>query len=193
MTLESWNTVFQWGAVALVALTFVFVAGAVWTSNLINERQGQRLETMEREFARLQSSFGQQQGRVAGSAPAPRAPRTLDSAARTRLLDALRQVRPEGPLEIRFVSGGSNEPAAFARALADVIEEAGWPLGGDSSGAPIGEPPVGVLIRVSDRGSVPARAGALETALTQAGIDARIERLTTVDDGAVELMIGLQP
>ena len=193
MTLESWNTVFQWGAVALVALTFVFVAGAVWTSNLINERQGQRLETMEREFGRLQSSFGQQQARAAGSTGVPRAPRTLDDAARTRLLEALRQVRPEGPLEIRFVSGGGSEPAAFARALADVIEEAGWPLGGDSSGAPIGEPPLGVSIRVSDRGPVPARAGALENALTQAGIDTRLERLTTIDDGAVELMIGLQP
>ena len=197
MTLEFWNTIFQWGAVGLVALTFVFVAGAVWTGNLINERQAQQLQTMESEFSRLQSSFGQQQARAGGAAaPAdapPRAPRTLDAAARARLLESLRQVRPEGPLEIRFVSGGTNEPAAFARALADVIEEAGWPLGGDSSGAPVGAPPVGVLIRVSERGSIPARAGALENALAQAGIAARLERLPTIDDGAVELMIGLQP
>lgn len=198
MTLEFWNTVFQWGAVGLVALTFVFVAGAVWTGNLINERQAQQLEAVQGEFARLQSSFGQQQARTGGvpaaASDAPlRAPRTLDAAARARLLDALRQVRPDGPLEIRFVSGGSNEPAAFARALADVVEEAGWPLGGDSSGAPVGEPPVGVLIRVSERGAVPTRAEALEAALRQAGVDARIERLSTVGDGAVELMIGLQP
>lgn len=197
MTLEFWNTVFQWGAVGLVALTFVFVAGAVWTGNLINERQAERLQAMEGEFARLQSSFGQRQARAGGlsAAPAdatPLPPRTLDAAARARLLDSLRQVRPEGPLEIRFVSGGSNEPAAFARALADVIEEAGWPLGGDSSGAPVGEPPVGVLVRVGERGPVPGRAEALQNALRQAGIDARLERLPAIDDGAVELMIGLQ-
>ena len=196
MTLEFWNTVFQWGAVGLVALTFVFVAGAVWTGNLINERQAEQLQAMETEFARLQSSFGQRQSRAAGPSAAPGdatplPPRTLDAAARARLLDSLRQVRPEGPLEIRFVSGGSNEPAAFARALADVIEEARWPLGGDSSGAPVGEPPVGVLVRVGERGPVPARAEALQNALRQAGIDAGLERLPAIADGAVELMIGL--
>jgi hypothetical protein len=198
MTLEFWNTVFQWGAVGLVALAFVFVAGAVWTGNLINDRQAERLQVMESEFARLQSSFGQQQARAGGpgatpAEAAPRPPRALDAAARARLLDTLRQTRPEGPLEIRFVSGGTNEPAAFARALADVIEEAGWPLGGDSSGAPVGEPPVGVLIRVSERGPVPARAEVLENALRQAGVEARLERLSTIGDAAVELMIGLQP
>lgn len=196
MTLESWHTIFQWGAVALVALTFVFVGGAVWTSNLINERQAARLATLERDLARA-TSFAQPRAAEPPVAAAPAAParpaRTLDASARAQLLDALRRVRPEGPIEIRFVSGGSNEAAAFARALADVIEEAGWPIGGDSAGAPIGEPPVGLLVRVGDRGPVPARAEALERALSQSGLDVRIDRLPAIADGAVELMVGLQP
>jgi hypothetical protein len=197
MTLEFWNTIFQWGAVGLVALTFVFVAGAVWTSNLINERQAARVATLESDVARL-SSFGGQPRAAAPPPAAPpaapaRPPRTLEATARAQLLDALRRVKPEGPIEIRFVSGGSNEAAAFARALADVIEEAGWPIGGDSTGAPIGEPPVGLLVRISDREPIPARAEALERALSQAGLDARVERLPAIGDGTVELMIGLQP
>jgi hypothetical protein len=125
MTLEFWNTIFQWGAVGLVALTFVFVAGAVWTSNLINERQATRLATLESDLTRL-SSFGAPAPAVAPPGAASpdvpaRPPRTLDGDARGQLLDALRRVQPEGPLEIRFVSGGSNEAAAFARALAAVI------------------------------------------------------------------------
>jgi hypothetical protein len=197
MTLEFWNTIFQWGAVGLVALTFVFVAGAVWTSNLINERQATRLATLESDLARLSSFGGQARAAappVAASPDAPaRPPRTLDATARAELLDALRRVQPEGPLEIRFVSGGNNEAVAFARALANVIEEAGWPLAGDSTGAPIGEPPVGLLVRIGDRGPVPARADALARALGQAGLDVRIERLPAIADGAVELMVGLQP
>jgi hypothetical protein len=196
MTLEFWNTVFQWGSVALVAATFVFVAGALWTGNLINERQATRLATLERELGRGQTAPRDAPARVdEASRPAARdtePPRTLDAATRERLLDALRRVRADGPLEVRFVSGGTSEPAAFARMLADVIEEAGWTLAGDGGGSEVGTPPVGLVIRVFDGSAVPERAEALVRALTRAGLDARIERLATVQENVVELMVGLQ-
>ena len=196
MGVEFWHGVFQWGSVVLVALTFVFVAGALWTGNAIRERQAARLEQLETE-ASARTAFRS----PPAPSPAPAAdaasrlpPRGLDQSARATLLDALRTGRPDGPLAIRFVSGSSSEPADFARALADVIEEAGWTLNdGDSSGPTMGTPPVGLLVRVSDRGEVPRRAAALQEALNRAALGASIERLPDLREGAVELMVGLRP
>lgn len=199
MTIEFWNAVFQWGSVGLVAVTFVFVAGALWTSNRIHDRQSARLLLLETELAKAQTSLRQYQERTASTdkalpQPEERArPRTLDASARASLLDSLRGVHPEGPLEIRFVSGSTTEPAAFARALANVIEEAGWTLTGDNGGPAFGTPPVGLLVWIPEKGDVPPRALILQEALNRAGMGARIERVSTVKDGGVELMVGLKP
>jgi hypothetical protein len=196
MTIELWHAIFQWGSVVLVALTFVFVAGSLWTGNAIRERETVRLEQVEAELARAQTA-----GRAAPSAAAaapndrtPSSPRELEPAARATLLETLRENRPDGPVAIRFVRGATDEPAGFARALADVIEEAGWTLGeADNSGPTVGEPPVGLLVRVSDRGDRPRRAAVLEDALNRAGLGARLERSPAVRDGLVELMVGIRP
>jgi hypothetical protein len=198
MGVEFWHGVFQWGSVVLVALTFVFVAGALWTGNAIRERQAIRLEQLETEIGSARTASRSQLSPAfappAPDVPARVPPRTLDQSERATLLDALRTGRPDGPVAIRFVSGSSTEPADFARALADVIEEAGWTLNdGDSSGPTMGTPPVGLLVRVSDRGEVPRRAAALQEALNRAALGATIERLPDLRDGAVELMVGLRP
>jgi hypothetical protein len=200
MSIEFWHAVFQWGSVGLVAITFVFVAGALWTSNLIHDRQSARLLLLETGFAKAQTSLREQQERTANAdkafpEPPERArPRTLDASARATLLDSLSRVHPEGPLEIRFVSAGTTEPAAFARALANVIEEARWTLTESDSGGPaFGTPPVGLLVQIPEIGDVPPRALILQEALNRAGMGARIERVSTVKDGGVELMVGLKP
>jgi ABC-type transport system involved in cytochrome c biogenesis permease subunit len=51
MSVESWNSFFQWGSVGLVALTFFLGAGALWTGNRINARQTERLITLEADLA----------------------------------------------------------------------------------------------------------------------------------------------
>ena len=195
MTLDFWHAIFQWGSIVLVILSFVFVAGSLWTGNLIQDREAARMLRLETELASAQTSLG---GRsAADSSPAvPResaAPRTLDTASRTTLLEALRQFNPEGPIEIRAVSGGGGDAGAFARALAEVIEEAGWTLAGEGGGSLSGTPPVGLLVRVASRGELPRRATALEDALNRAGLGARIERPADMREGVVELMVGLQP
>jgi hypothetical protein len=183
---------FHWGAVALVALAFVFVAGAMWTSNLIRERDAAVVTRVEAELAGLRGARAPSGGAPAGrAAPAP--PRTIDASTRTVLLEALRQVEPDGPLELRAVSSGSSEPGAFARQLAAVLEEAGWSLAGEGGGSTFGVPPVGLLIRVSDRGDVPRRAPALQEALNRAGLSVSLERVADMREGVVELMVGLQP
>jgi hypothetical protein len=195
MTLEFWHNVFQWGSVVLVAITFIFVAGTLWTGNELLDRQAARVQQAENALAAPRGIPAAPQSAAAPPrevAAAP--PRTLDAAARASLLDTLRQARPEGPLAIRFVSASTREPAEFAQALADVIEEAGWTLsGGDSSGPTIGAPPVGLLIYVADGAAPPPRARALEDALNRASLAARIESRTSVGAGDVELMVGLRP
>lgn len=196
MTLEFLHGVFQWGSVILVALAFVFVAGAIWTSNLIQDRESLRVQQMQTALASTQAALRAGGGGTA-SAPetraAPAAPRTLDAAARAVLLDALRASEPDGPLEIRAVSGSTGEPGAFARVLAGVIEEAGWTLAGEGGGSTFGVPPVGLLIRVADGGEVPRRAAALLEALNRVGLGARLERVADIREGVVELMVGLRP
>jgi len=198
MTLEFWHTLFQWGSVVLVALTFVFVAGALWTSNALAERHATRVQQLETAVAGGQGALsGQPLTRSADPrtvTPPPATPRTLAAADRTLVLETLRRLSPEGPLRISFVSSGGSEPAAFARVLANVIEEAGWPLTDeDAGGSTIGEPPVGLLVRIAERGAIPERAGVLQDALNRANLGARVERLASIREGAVELMVGLQP
>jgi hypothetical protein len=110
------------------------------------------------------------------------------------VLQTLQSLRPEGPLRISFVSSVGSEPAAFARVLADLIEEAGWPLTDeDAGGTTVGEPPVGLLVRIAERGEIPERAGVLQDALNRANLGARVERQASIREGAVELMVGLKP
>jgi hypothetical protein len=196
MGVEFWHGVFQWGSVVLVALTFVFVAGALWTGNALREQQAIRLEQLESEVGRGvgRPPAGTAPAAAAADAPARVPPRTLDAGDRATLLDALRSARPDGPVAIRFVSGSSSEPADYARSLADVIEEAGWTLGdAESTGPTMGTPPVGLLVRVAESGDVPRRAAALQEALNRAALGASIERTAGLRDGAVELMVGLRP
>lgn len=198
MTLEFWHMLFQWGSVVLVALTFVFVAGALWTGNAVAERHAARVQQLESAVAGPPGASGGQpltRGADPRTVAPPRAaPRTLAAEDRTLVLEALRRLRPEGPLRISFVSSGGSEPAAFARLLANVIEEAGWPLTDeDTGGSTVGEPPVGLLVRIAEGGEIPERAGILQDALNRANLGARVERLANIREGAVELMVGLQP
>ncbi len=65
MSVEFWNSFFQWGSVALVAVTFVLGAGALWTGNRINERQTARLLVLEADLAKAKTQLSEQQERTA--------------------------------------------------------------------------------------------------------------------------------
>ena len=60
MSVEFWNSFFQWGSVALVAVTFVLGAGALWTGNRINERQTARLLVLEADLAKAKTQLSEQ-------------------------------------------------------------------------------------------------------------------------------------
>jgi hypothetical protein len=51
MSLEMWKSIFEYGGVALLFLTFVFGGGLVITTKRINERQAEALRQFEKELA----------------------------------------------------------------------------------------------------------------------------------------------
>ena len=55
MSVEAWKSIFDWATVVLAALTFVALAGAVITGNVLNERQAKQLEQFTLDLERQKS------------------------------------------------------------------------------------------------------------------------------------------
>lgn len=65
VTVESLKTIFDWGAVILLFLTFAFGAGVLITGNIINSRQSERLRQFDRDLTEAKTELGKQQERAA--------------------------------------------------------------------------------------------------------------------------------
>jgi len=65
MSAESWKTIFDVGAVALLFLTFAFGAGAYFTGNIINTRQAEELRKFDKDLTSAKTELGGQQERAA--------------------------------------------------------------------------------------------------------------------------------
>jgi hypothetical protein len=63
--MESWKFIFDWMAVILVFLTFVAGTGALWTGNILNRRQGERLKKFDGDLTAAKSALVDQVGQVA--------------------------------------------------------------------------------------------------------------------------------
>src|SRR6266478_4274798 len=67
MSLEAWKTIFEIGGVILLFLTFVFGAGALFTSTRINARQASELREFNNKLADAQTGLSKQQERTANA------------------------------------------------------------------------------------------------------------------------------
>jgi hypothetical protein len=65
VSVESWKFVFDWVAVILVFLTFVAGTGALWTGNILNRRQGEKLKNFDGDLTAAKSALVDQVGQVA--------------------------------------------------------------------------------------------------------------------------------
>jgi hypothetical protein len=123
MNVEFWNSIFQWGSVTLVAITFFVGAGALWTGNAINARQAERLISLETEL-------GKQQVRAANAErqlleiKERQSDRTLTDEQFLRLSKALSVPRYHPNVQMMFIDQG--EPKRFSELLLTVFERAGW-------------------------------------------------------------------
>jgi hypothetical protein len=124
MGVESWNAVFQWGSVGLIAVTFVFGAGALWTGNKINARQTERLVMLEKDLASAKTALAEQQERAAKAElqlAYLRNPRSLDTEKfRAALLG-----KPKSPVVIWYAPN-DEEAYLFAWQITGALIAAGW-------------------------------------------------------------------
>jgi len=120
-------------------------------------------------------------------------PRTVDSNARSAMIDVLKSTRSDGPVEIEFIGGSTSEPFEFTTILVGILKEAGWVVGQPDGGPALGNPPTGLLVKVSQTGEPPERALVLQSAMTAGGIPTRLSRHPSVKLGEVVLLVRLKP
>jgi hypothetical protein len=113
VSMESWKFIFDWMAVILVFLTFVAGTGALWTGNILNRRQGERLKKFDSDLTEAKLGLATQQERAANAEA---------SIALAEQHSAEANAKAEG---FRLDIAKSNEAAAQAQAqVAGAMAEA---------------------------------------------------------------------
>jgi hypothetical protein len=67
VSVESWKFIFDWVAVILVFLTFVAGTGALWTGNILNRRQGEKVKKFDSDLTEAKLGLATQQERAANA------------------------------------------------------------------------------------------------------------------------------
>jgi hypothetical protein len=65
MTVEGWKSVFDWGTVILLFLTFAFGAGALITGGILSKHQEQKSRRFEKDLTEAKTKLVEQQERTA--------------------------------------------------------------------------------------------------------------------------------
>jgi hypothetical protein len=192
MTLETWKSLFEWGGVVLLALTFCFGAGALIVNSRIGELQSEKLRQFDKELTAAKTDLETQQERAA---KAERQLFELQDKARARHMSedqivaierALRGL-PVHEVDI-YVVIGTWDGTTFGLELASALNRAGWAatvLGQESSGGELR----GIAL-VSKDPSLPAPGTQqLQKALSDAGILAPIWRHPAWGNPKISLFI----
>lgn len=174
MTLEDWNTFFQFASAVALLFTFAAGVGALLTGYIVGKRQTERIAIAEEGTAKaladaaaatertksIESQTAQYQARAAEAEKEVLKlreriqPRRLTSEQREKLIAFLRPLQ-KGPLVVRSVIG-DGEGNAFAEELAAVFIAAGYSLeGGVRHSAYTGGNPRGLITFVRDRKIAP--------------------------------------
>jgi hypothetical protein len=195
MNIEWWNSFFQWGSVALIAVTFIFGAGALWTSNQINAHQTERLVALETDLAKAQERAALAEASVL-ELRQKMSPRHLSDAQEAHLIEKLKEFGGQSVAVVEY--GLSREASDFSKEIEATLKQAGWTtkVTGIMSGV---EQPAGVLILVAKyQPEVPA-AGALANALQTIGVEGvRYSfdggfRPDPIPKGSILLFVGPKP
>jgi len=138
-SVESWNSLFEWASVGLVALTFVAGAGTLITSRIIRDRQAEKIGRLGKDVTDAQTTQKRVETDLAqaktGQAEAERsllelktrlAFRSIDAKRRKQMSEALRRFAPQA-FEITTYTD-DQECMSFAAELANMLIDAGWKL-----------------------------------------------------------------
>jgi hypothetical protein len=209
MNVEFWNSVFQWGSVGLIAITFFFGAGALWTSNRINDRQTARLIVLESDLSKARTLLSEQQERTAkieieAAAQRERAakaeadllevksritPRHLTADQRDQLIARLR-ARPKGSADIVCPSN-DHEACVFSEELQSVLNDAGWAT--SFVNAVLVRVPTGVQISQRDEGDALLHVKELYAGFRAFGIDTSVVFDPSVSGTHAKVLVGRKP
>jgi hypothetical protein len=195
MSLEGWKTFFEVGGVTLLFLTFVFGAGALFTSTRINARQAEELRQFDKKLTDAQTELGKQQERAA---TAERAllqlkervkDRTISPDQRAKLIELLTG-KVGGPVEILWMTSDSDS-YPLALQIKDILKAAGWPDAVERmalSGTGVGH---GITVRSIK--TPPKYAIVLQQAFGSVGFVLEGSEETTLPENTVRIWIGHKP
>lgn len=195
MNLESLNALFQWGSVGLIAVTFFIGAGALVTGNRINERQTERLVSLETELAATRTTLAAQQERAARAEAellemrSRITPRHLTADQRDQLVARL-STRPKGIADVVCPSN-DGEACVFAEELQAVLNDSGWTT--TYTQAVLVRVPVGVQLQQPNEGDATLSMGALYAALRAFGVDTSGAFDPAIAQGRIEVLVGRKP
>ncbi len=172
MSVELWKSIFDWATVGLAALTFVALAGALITGNMLNERQGKQLQQFTIDLEKQKGETAIAQAEVL-RLQQQRLPRTLrfDSNESLQALIASLKHTPF-TAEILYKKG-DGEASWFAEQIRGLLLSAGWkvphaaPIPEDMSANAVEKlhaQPLGVTI-ITKRSSVEDKPGDPEAIL----------------------------
>jgi hypothetical protein len=157
-----------------------------WTNRKLHAIQSDIDRAKDLELANAQRALLELQERAR--------PRSVDSIARTAIIDMLKSTTPDGPVDIEFISGSTNEPRDLAATIANILKEAGWPVGEFDGGPAVGSVLVGLAVLTSRTSEPPEeRALVLQAALIAGGFTTRLAQNPNVKAGQVKLRVGLKP
>jgi hypothetical protein len=131
ISLEAWKSFFEWGGVGLLALTFVFGAGALIVNSRIAAIQNEKIRQFEKDLTSARTELGAQQTRAA---TAERSllelkerikPRHLTDQQSVDFINALKAV-PNGKIKIGYTAGAGDEGFLLMQQLLPLFDKAGW-------------------------------------------------------------------
>jgi hypothetical protein len=220
MPVEAWKSLFDWGAIILIFLTFAFGVGALYTGNTISDRQEERLRQFDKGLTDAKTDLGKQQvlasdaaSRVAGLEKDAADAKTEMAKQQTRAATAEKALLElQQRLAHRRISKSDHDKFVVAllpyRGSVVVLTK----LLADSEAAQFGDDIIAVLtdakwhITLSVKGqmtpppygltcSVDDRSAAGKALMTLLGAlpTANIKHAPRIDGPVAEIVVGLKP
>lgn len=212
MSVENWKSLFDWGTVILLFLTFAFGAGALITGNIIGKQQEgksrlfekdlteakTRLGAQETDAANAKAEMAKQQTRAAEAEKAllelqqRLADRHVTVQQRETMIKMLKGHDQEHVIVQSLISGG-REALQYASELAAIFREAGWDVEPPNGRGGFDVPISGVFI-VGNQ-SFPKSIGLVENVLIAGGIAKSPVKISPNQNpkGIVEIWVADKP
>ena len=125
MYVKLWKSIFDWATVWLAALTFVALAGALITGNILNERQGKQLQQFTIDLEKQKGETAKAQAEVL-RLQEQRLPRSLKFESNESLQALIASLKHRPFTAEILYKKGDGEAMWFAEQVRGLLLSAGW-------------------------------------------------------------------